>query len=173
MDIVETLLARLRLVVGRCVLTATKYKDNELLSDVELVAGENRRGLDYLQQYGFSSRPKGKVEGVALFIGGSRENGVVVATRSSNADLDEGEVKVHSPFGSSVYLKKDGSVEIESAGNVIVKTDKGIGKLRVEGGIEATQDVKSMCDSLPISLTDHVHSSNAGLTLKPTSVPSR
>jgi phage gp45-like len=171
MDIVETLLARLRLVVGRCVLTATKYKDNELLSDVELVAGEKRRGLDYLQQYGFSSRPKGEVEGVALFVGGSRENGVVVATRSSNANLEEGEVKVHSPFGSSVYLKKDGSVEIESAGNVIVKTGNSIGKLRVEGGIEATQDVKSMCDSAPVSLSAHTHASCAGQTLVPTPSP--
>lgn len=171
MDIVETLLARLRLVVGRCVLTATKYKDDELLSDVELVAGEKRRGLDYLQQYGFSSRPKGEVEGVALFIGGSRENGVVVATRSDNADLGEGEVKVHSPFGSSVYLKKDGSVEIESAGDVTVKTGKGIGKLRVEGGVEATQDVKSMCDSAPVSLSTHTHASCAGQTMVPTPSP--
>ena len=171
MDIFETLLARLRLVVGNCVLYATKYKDGELVSDVELVAGEKRRGLDYLQQYGFASRPKGNVEGVALFVGGSRENGVVVATRSDNANLKEGEVKVYSPFGSSVYLKEDGSVEIESAGDVTVKTGKSLGKLRVEGGIEATMDVKSMCDSAPVSLSSHTHASCAGQTMVPTPSP--
>lgn len=171
MDIVESLLARLRLVVGRCVLYATKYKDGELRSDVELVAGEKRRGLDYVQQYGFSSRPKGDVEGVALFVGGSRENGVVIATRGDCPELKEGEVMVHSPFGSCVYLKDDGSVEIESSGDVTVKTGKSLGKLRVEGGIEATMDVKSMCDTAPVSLTQHTHSSAAGPTAPPMPSP--
>ena len=43
MEFLEPLLARLRLIVGRCVITATKYKDGEMLSDIGLVADEKRR----------------------------------------------------------------------------------------------------------------------------------
>ena len=74
--LLDPILAKIRLMVGRCVILASKYKDGELLADIELVAGEKRRGVEFLQQFGFSSRPKGDVEGIALFVGGSRDNGV-------------------------------------------------------------------------------------------------
>jgi len=80
-SLIEPLMAKLRLMVGRCVISASRYKNGELLADIELVAGERRRNVEFLQQFGFSSRPKGDVEGVALFVGGSRDNGVVIATR--------------------------------------------------------------------------------------------
>jgi phage gp45-like len=108
--LIESLMAKLRLMVGRCVISASRYKNGELLADIELVAGERRRNVEFLQQFGFSSRHKGDVEGVALFIGGSRDNGVVISTRGECPDLKEGEVRVHSPFGTSITLKNDGSI---------------------------------------------------------------
>jgi len=168
MDFLEPILARLRLIVGRCVITATKYKDGEMLSDIGLVADEKRRNVELMQQYGFSSRPKGDVEGVAIFVGGSRENGVVIATRGECPELKEGEVCVHSPFGSKIYLKEDGSIEIVSSGDVRVKTGNSIGNLVVEGGITATMDIKAMSSSAPVSLATHTHASGAGPTAPPT-----
>jgi len=169
MEFLEPLLARLRLIVGRCVITATKYKDGEMLSDIGLVADEKRRNVEIMQQYGFSSRPKGDIDGVAIFVGGSRENGVVIATRGDCPELNPGEVKVHSPFGSSVFLKEDGTVEIESSGDVVVNTGKSIGKLVVNGGIEATMDVKAYNNTTkPVSLAMHTHTSAAGPTNPPT-----
>ena len=168
-DILEPILARIRLIVGRCVVCACKYKGSELLSDIELVAGEKRRAVEFMQQYGFSSRPDGDVEGIALFIGGSRDNGVVVATRGACPKLEPGEVKVHSTFGSHVYLKKDGSIEIVSRGNVIVKTGpEGMGTLEVEGSIAATLDVKANSKTAPVSLAMHTHASAVGPTSPPT-----
>lgn len=154
----EPLLARLRLIVGRCVVTATKYKDGEMLSDIGLVADEKRRNVELMQQYGFSSRPKGGVDGVAIFVGGSRENGVVIATRGECPDLEEGEVCVHSPFGSSITLKKDGSVELATNSN----------KFRFVGDIEATGEVKAMCDGTFVTLTNHIHPTGVGPSSKPT-----
>lgn len=151
-ELLEPIVNRIALMVGRCAILASKYKDGELLADIELVAGEKRRGVEFLQQFGFSSRPKGDVEGVALFVGGSRDNGVVIATRGECPDLEEGEVRVHSPFGSSITLKKDGSVELVTKSN----------KFRFVGDIEATGEVKAMCDGAFVTLTKHIHGTGVG-----------
>lgn len=151
-SLIEPLMAKLRLMVGRCVISASRYKNGELLADIELVAGERRRNVEFLQQFGFSSRPKGDVEGVALFVGGSRDNGVVVATRGECPDLEEGEVRVHSPFGTSVTLKKDGSIEFITKSN----------KFRFVGDVEATGDFKAMCDGAFVTLTKHIHGTGVG-----------
>ena len=157
-SLIEPLMAKLRLMVGRCVISASRYKNGELLADIELVAGERRRNVEFLQQFGFSSRPKGDVEGVALFIGGSRDNGVVISTRGECPDLKEGEVRVHSPFGSSITLKNDGSIELTTDSN----------KFRFVGDIEATGEVKAMCDSAFVTLTNHIHPTGVGPSSKPT-----
>lgn len=157
-SLIEPLMAKLRLMVGRCVISASRYKNGELLADIELVAGERRRNVEFLQQFGFSSRPKGDVEGVALFIGGSRDNGVVISTRGECPDLKEGEVRVHSPFGSSITLKNDGSIELATNSN----------KFRFVGDIEATGEVKAMCDSTFVTLTNHIHPTGVGPSSKPT-----
>lgn len=157
-SLIEPVMKRLALIVGRCVILASKYKDGELLADVELVAGEKRRGLEFLQQFGFSSRPKGDVEGVALFIGGSRDNGVVISTRGECPDLKKGEVRMHSPFGTSITLKNDGSIEFLTNSN----------KFRFVGDIEATGEVKAMCDSDFVTLTNHIHPTGVGPSSKPT-----
>ena len=156
--LLDPILVKIRLMVGRCVILASKYKDGELLADIELVAGEKRRGVEFLQQFGFSSRPKGDVEGIALFVGGSRDNGVVISTRGECPDLKEGEVRVHSPFGSSITLKDDGTVEL-------VTNSK---KFRFVGDIEATGDVKAMCDAAFVTLAGHIHPTGVGPSSKPT-----
>lgn len=156
--LLDPILAKIRLMVGRCVILASKYKDGELLADIELVAGEKRRSVEFLQQFGFSSRPKGDVEGIALFVGGSRDNGVVISTRGECPDLKEGEVRVHSPFGSSITLKDDGTVEL-------VTNSK---KFRFVGDIEATGDVKAMCDAAFVTLAGHIHPTGVGPSSKPT-----
>lgn len=149
---------RIRLMIGKCIITACGGKT----ADLALLAGESRDDVDFYQQYGFSSRPTGKVSGVALFIGGSRDNGVVVASRGDDGDmgvsLEPGEVAVHSKFGSKIHLKKDGTVEIST----------NTKKLRIVGDIEATGDVKAMCDTAFVTLTGHIHPTGVGPSSKPT-----
>ncbi len=155
---IEPFAKRLRLMVGRCLITASKYGGGELLADIELVAGEKRRAVEFLQQFGFSSRPMGDVEGVALFVGGSRDNGVVIATRGECPNLEEGEVMVHSPFGTSITLKNDGSIEFLTSSN----------KFRFVGEIEATGEITAMKDASPVKLTTHVHPTGVGPSSSPT-----
>lgn len=166
--------SRIRLMISRAVISACK--DGKV--DIGLLAGESREDVDFLQQYGFSSRPVGKVSGVALFIGGSRDNGVVVASRGDdkdmNVDLEEGEVAVHSPFGSKIILKKDGSVLVEPKPGkpTLVKSD-----LHVVGNVWAVGDFaansiyigETMNEGM-IHLTRHTHASAVGPTA-PTTGP--
>jgi len=150
--------ARIRLMIGKCLITACSGDAVSL----SILAGETREEVDFYQQYGFSSRPTGKVDGVALFVGGSRDNGALVASRGKDDDmrvvLAPGEVAVHSKFGSKILLKKDGSVVVTTSSN----------KFRVEGDVEVTGDVKALCDSTFVTLSGHIHPTGVGPSSKPT-----
>ena len=175
MNIIEELINKMRLIVGRCVIIASGYDSNELKVDVELLAGEKRRKLDFLQQYGLISRPMGDVSGLALFVGGNRANGVVAACNGEESamqkKLEPGEVCLLSPHGQQIYLKKDGSVSIVS-GNGEIEVD---GKLIVTEGIEAGGEVSSKMDVIAfknkpnkVGLSTHIHVTPSGNSSPPT-----
>ena len=152
---------RLRLIVGRAVITACGGKT----VDLDLLEGESREDVDFMQQFGFSSKPKGKVSAVSLFVGGSRDNGVVVASRGEDSDMDfnleDGEVAIHTPYGSSIHLKKDGDIEITTKNGVGTLNVKG--NINIEkGGLTADLDVKSNVMVKPVSLTLHTHPTAVG-----------
>ena len=173
MAIIQDIVAKIRLIVGRCVITAVKYKDGESIADLELLAGEVRRDVEFLQQFGFSSRPSGEVSGLALFVGGSRENGVVVGSRGYDKEMAEiysklepGEVAVHSPFGSSIILKKDGSIVAAPKEGRPFRVE---GDVNVVGSVLATVDFAALCVDSPagmqdgtVHLTRHIHATAAG-----------
>lgn len=160
--------ARIRLMVGKCLITACGSNT----VDLSLLAGETRDEVDFYQQYGFTSVPVGKVSGVALFIGGSRDNGVVVASRGEDKkmaiELEPGEVALHTLFGSNVVLKKDGSVLVRPKSGKVMRVE---GDLNVVGNVWATKDVAAKCVDVAGTMTDglvhltrHTHPSGAGPT---------
>ena len=159
---VEKIMSRVRLIVGYCTVNDSKNSDDGMTVDAEFVAGEKRTDLDFFQQYGFSSCPKGSVDGVALFIGGSRENGVVIATRGGKQELEEGEVVVYSAFGSSIKLKKDGSIALSPASGKNVVTEADLlckGKLLATGDVFAgvTDTGETIVTAGGVSLQMHMH----------------
>ena len=159
---IQSLIERVRLIVGRCVIVASRYDSGAHVADVELTAGEKRRGLDFVQQFGLVSRPKGEVSGVALFVGGNRANGVVVACNGEESalrkSLKEGEVCLVSPFGQQVFLKEDGSILLKSANGIV----------DVDGEMHVTKDLV-VFDKMPdqVRISTHIHGSGAGPTSPP------
>lgn len=166
--------ARIRLMVGRALIKACE--DGKV--NISLLADETREDVDFFQQYGFTSMPKGTVGAVALFVGGSRDNGVVVASRGEDKDmgvqLEKGEVAMHSSFGSSIILKKDGSIVIKSKTGQPVRVE---GDVNVVGSVMATAEVAALCvdaagkfvDAAPaVHLSRHMHASAVGPTSPPT-----
>lgn len=172
---VEKIMSRVRLIVGYCTVIASKISEDGMTVDAEFVAGEKRTDLDFFQQYGFASRPKVKVDGVALFVGGSRENGVVIATRGEKQEMEEGEVVVYSAFGSSIKLKKDGSIALSPASGKNVVTESDLlckGKLLATGDVFAgvTDTGESVVTAGGVSLQMHMHPTAApGSPSAPTS----
>lgn len=140
-------------------------------TQVESLADEVHREVEVLEPYGLAVHPPADVvEGVATFIGGESDHGIVLGWMDRThrpTDLQPGEVCHYSSHGqtikfdqlgqvvvsdrsgSRITLHQDGSISIEpSAGRLRVVAD-----VQVHGGITATGDVVAGS----ISLQNHVH----------------
>ena len=90
---------------------------------IDLLSGETRDKVERFQEYGFTSVPLPGCRGIALFIGGDRSHGAVIATednRYRKKDLEGGEVAIYTDEGDYVYFKRGRIIEIKAANGVIV-----------------------------------------------------
>ena len=107
--LINELKKAVRLMVGKCIIEAASKASDGVNADIMLLGNERHYGLRLMQHYGFSSVPNADSEGVALFVGGARDNGVVVASQGDASKipaLEKGEVALFSEFGQSIVLKK-------------------------------------------------------------------
>lgn len=99
--------------IGRGRITAAKDDGNVQLLQIRLGPDEIRDNTARLAEYGFTSMPPIGSDAVALFIGGNRSSGVIVATghqASRLKNLQVGEVAIFDNQGQSVYLTRNGIV---------------------------------------------------------------
>ncbi|NCB53135.1 MAG: phage baseplate assembly protein V [Clostridia bacterium] len=90
---------------------------------IDLLAGETRDKVERLQEYGFTSVPLSGCRGIALFIGGDRSHGAVIATddnRYRKKGLASGEVAIYTDEGDSIHLKRGRIIEITAVNGVVV-----------------------------------------------------
>ena len=90
---------------------------------LELLAGELRSKLERFQNYGLTSRPHEGAEALAIFLGGNRDHGIVVAVddrRYRLVGLEAGEVALYDDLGSKVHLLRGGEVRVDAAATVRV-----------------------------------------------------
>jgi len=166
------LLKRLQNAITRATVKLVNSKTKTQTLQIGLLAGEIKGGIEHLEPYGFTSCPHVGAEGLALFLGGDRSNGVVIVTADKRyrlLNLAAGEVAIYDDQGQMVALKRTGIVvstpktltatasgdatitapNVKVVGNVQVQGD-----VNVTGTISATGDVKAGS----ISLNSHVHS---------------
>lgn len=62
-------------MIGRAIVTAIDDSGKVQIAQVKLLDGEVRDGVEILFQYGFSSLPHGKREGLYFSVGGDRDHG--------------------------------------------------------------------------------------------------
>lgn len=159
---------RIRLMVGRAVITALDDSGGMQVAQVRLLSGEVREGVEILMQYGHSSMAPGKPEGVYFALGGDRDHGVMinVGTRSVRfKGLRPGESVLHDDQGQKVHLTREGIV-IEGAG--LPMTIRDTPKVRFETPLlECTGEIKDRCDadgktmeSMRTTYDDHTHREN-------------
>lgn len=95
---------------------------------VALLAGEVKDGLEHFEPYGFTSRPHTSSEAVALFFGGDKSHGVVIAVsdrRYRLTGLEDGEVALYDDLGQNIKLGRDG-IQIATKTMNIALSDSGV-----------------------------------------------
>lgn len=134
-------------MVARAVLTSLDTAKKCQTAGLKLIAGEQKENLEHLEPYGFTSSPMIGAEAIALFPGGDRSHGVVIVVadrRYRLKGLKAGEVALYDDQGQSVTLTRTGIV-VNGGGKPITFTNSP--KARFEMDIEATGQIKDLCDS--------------------------
>lgn len=146
----ETPIARLwqriqsMFAVGR--ITASQDGGPIQQHQVRIAGDDIRDGLRLMGTYGFTSVPLPGADALVLFLGGSRTDGIIIATGDAQyrlRSLAPGEVALHNHEGDSVIMKNGGTVEVNATTKVQVNAPL----------VETTGDV--VADG--ISLRTHTH----------------
>jgi phage baseplate assembly protein V len=111
---------RVNLMVARGVLSLVNDAAKMQGVQVKLLSGEVR-DMERFQNYGFTSQPHAGAEVAAVFVGGNRDHGVVLAVddrRYRVKALQSGEVAIYDDLGHKITLTRTGIV-ISGAANAI------------------------------------------------------
>lgn len=122
---------RIALSVARAIIRVVD--DSLPIQSVQLaiLADETRDRVERLQNYGFTSVPFPGCRSVAVFVGGDRSHGVVIACddpSSRKRNLQAGEVAVYTDEGDYILLKRGRVVEVNT-GTLLIKASQ---KVRME-----------------------------------------
>lgn len=133
---------RVMLLVGRAIVRLSNDAGGLQTCQLGLLAHETREGVERLQEYGFTSRPHDGAEAVAVFVGGNRDHGLVIAIddrRYRLRELEQGEVALYDDLGQVVRLRRDGSVHVQASAQVVLEAPlvHVAGALTVSGGVTA------------------------------------
>ncbi|MEO6920525.1 MAG: phage baseplate assembly protein V [Collimonas sp.] len=156
---VERVLRRVMLAIGRGRVTAGNDDGNVQKLQIQLGAMEIRDDTPRLAEYGFSSYPPMESDVVAIFVGGDRSNGIIIATGNQTyrfKSLKEGECVIHDNLGQSVYLSKGGIV-VNGAGLPVVVTNTpsitldtptvhATGNMTVDGNLNVGKNIVAQGD---------------------------
>lgn len=104
---------RVRLMVGRAILSLVKDSSQLQELQVELLAGESQDGVEHFQPYGMAAHPHPGAEVVMAFAGGLRSHALALAVadrRYRLTSLQQGEVALYDDLGNQVLLGRSGIV---------------------------------------------------------------
>lgn len=169
---------RVRGMVSRAVVGAANDAPKLQTVQMELFAGQVADDIENFQQYGLTSVAHAGAEGIALKIGGSTGNTVVINVadrRYRITSLAAGEVCLYDDLGHKVHLTRAGIV-IDGGGHLVTMIN--LEKLRVEADLDATGEIRDRCDTpesrtmqeMRTSHAEHTHPENdaGGQTGTPT-----
>lgn len=167
MSMLQSLQRQLLGLIGRAVVKSINAASKCQMIDVELLAGQQKGGIEHLEPYGFTSRANAGAEAVVLFPDGDRSHAIAITVsdrRYRLKGLKTGEVAFYDDQGQSVTLTRNGIV-VDGAGKII--TFKNAPKARFEMDIESTGQIKDLCDSggltmsaMRVAYNGHRHKEN-------------
>lgn len=110
-------------MIARVEFSGTKEDRALQRGQLKLLADETRDDVEMVGHYGFISRPKDGAEGVAVFLGGERSHGVIIATEDRRyriKTLQKGEVALYTDEGDYIHLKRNRNIEVVAGTKVKV-----------------------------------------------------
>lgn len=129
---IQQIINRLKSILARGIIQMVADEGGRQFCQITVLAGEHKNNVERIQHFGFTSNPPSGSAAVIGFIGADRGKPVVLgdndpATRKKG--LAAGESSSYDAFGQYVYLKKDGSIEIRTNGDLLIKSAD---KVRIE-----------------------------------------
>jgi phage baseplate assembly protein V len=121
MAALENLANRMRMLVGRGRITASKDDGNVQLHQVKLGAMETGDDRPRIAEFGFSSMPPVGSDVVMMFMSGDRTAGLIIGTAhqaSRPRNLKAGETKIYSVDGKFIYIAGD-HIEVQANGQPV------------------------------------------------------
>lgn len=114
-DIVKPLQNRVLLLVGRGILMAVNDSQKIQQMQITLLADEVKDQVESFAHFGFTSNPPPNSEIIMLSVGGSRDNGVVIASENRESrlkGLEPGESALYNISGKYIWMKKDNNIHM-------------------------------------------------------------
>ena len=183
MSVARTMWTRILLMLARGVITAVNDASKLQVLQADLMADENR-ALENFQTYGLTANAPVGLEVLAVFPGGDRSHGIVVAVGDRKyrlRGLAQGEVALYDDLGQKVHLTRD-RIEVESPTEIVATAPLiravASAKVRMETPLlECTGEIKDLCDT-PLGRTmssmrtvynvhTHAENDNGGPTAAP------
>lgn len=118
---------RIMNMVARAVIQSIDDSKKMQVVKALVSADEIKEALERLQNYGFTSKPLAGAEGVALFVDGNRDHGVVICVddrRYRVKNLANGEVCIYSDEGDKIHFKRGNKIEITTMELTVNATTK-------------------------------------------------
>ncbi|OGQ23569.1 MAG: hypothetical protein A3I05_08665 [Deltaproteobacteria bacterium RIFCSPLOWO2_02_FULL_44_10] len=113
----DPLKRRILLSISRAVVETIKDDEGIQKIQASLLADEVQDNMERFQNYGFTSHPPKDSEGVAVFPGGDRSHGLLIAVDNRKyrlKGLQGGEVAVYTDEGDSIILKRNHHIEVNT-----------------------------------------------------------
>lgn len=131
---------RVMMAIARGVVRGISDGGKRQTVQVELLKDELRDGVERMQNYGLTSHPHPGGDAAVVFVGGNREQGIVLAFENRQyrvVGLEQGEVCLYDDLGNRVSLLRD-MVKVEAIqhAEVIAPTVKIVGAVTIEGSLE-------------------------------------
>lgn len=108
---------KLLLILGKAIVTAVN-DDGELQQlQTTILKSEIKDRIDRYQNYGFTSNPLPGAQAVAVFNGGNRQSGIVLAVDDARyrvKNLKPGEVAIYTDEGDSITLHRNRHIKIRT-----------------------------------------------------------
>ncbi|MBI4209535.1 MAG: phage baseplate assembly protein [Deltaproteobacteria bacterium] len=117
---------RVLLSISRGIVKEVDDSKKIQLLTLRLLANELHSNVERFQNYGFTSVPLKDSEVVAVFPGGNREHGIVIAVEDRRyrlKGLQSGEVALYTDEGDSLVLKRDNQIELKTKKFIVQATD--------------------------------------------------